>query len=306
MTSCLTRRVSVKLCETVQDFLQETVEFRALESIRLNLISTIALSYSQRIVNEKCYWWILLDDQRIVGIALKTGHQPMILSPMSMTASEAFAHYILQQNVEFTAVNGPQDTIDSFLDTYIDATRSNGLSLSRKLKSKQLIYEVKHFQEPTQSKGSPHQLTHDDIEIGAIFLKEFNEEVKFETNFDLIAFTRAKVEAGLYWFWIDIIDGRKTIVALGGHSFVVANQNGEKSVGRIGPIYTRPLYRSQGYGSHLTAFLTSKLLTDHSCRVMLFADEANPSSNKVYRRLGYEVLGENVEFSLLFDSEDFG
>jgi predicted GNAT family acetyltransferase len=287
----------VKLCETVQNFLQETEEFRAFDPIRLNLISTIALSFSQRNVVEECFWWILFLDQRIVGVAIKTGHQPMILSPMPIISSETFAYHILQQSLEFSCVNGPQDTVESFLDAYTKAS-SLGSSLQRKLKTKQLIYEVKDLREPSQWKGSPHQLTHDDIEIGAIFLKEFHEEVNFETNFDLIAFTRAKVDAGLYWFWTDIIDGVKTIVALGGHSFVVANPTGERSVGRIGPIYTRPSYRSHGYGSYLTAFLTSTLLTNYSCRVMLFADEANPSSNKIYRRLGYEVLGENLEYSL--------
>jgi predicted GNAT family acetyltransferase len=33
--------------------------------------------------------------------------------------------------------------------------------------------------------------------------------------------------------------------------------------------------------------------------VMLFADAANPGSNRVYERLGFAVAGEQVELDLL-------
>lgn len=59
---------------------------------------------------------------------------------------------------------------------------------------------------------------------------------------------------------------------------------------RIGPVYTPPDRRGQGYASSLTAAASQDQLDRGRQFVFLFTDLANPTSNKIYRAIGHEPV----------------
>jgi RimJ/RimL family protein N-acetyltransferase len=63
---------------------------------------------------------------------------------------------------------------------------------------------------------------------------------------------------------------------------------------RIGPVYTPPQFRGRGYGSGVTAAITQHAERQGAESVILFTDLANPTSNSIYRRLGYEPVEDRV------------
>lgn len=66
---------------------------------------------------------------------------------------------------------------------------------------------------------------------------------------------------------------------------------------RIGPVYTPPEHRGHGYASILTARV-SQLQLDrgrHFC--FLYTDLANPTSNAIYKRIGYERVCDSRELA---------
>jgi predicted GNAT family acetyltransferase len=65
-------------------------------------------------------------------------------------------------------------------------------------------------------------------------------------------------------------------------------------VSRIGPVYTPPASRRHGYGAAVTAACTQDALDRGARQVVLFTDEANPTSNGIYQQLGYRALDERV------------
>ena len=70
---------------------------------------------------------------------------------------------------------------------------------------------------------------------------------------------------------------------------------------RIGLVYTRPELRGRGYGSAITGSLAQLLLDEGQVWISLFADNANPVSNSIYRRLGFqaELVHRTWLFTLL-------
>ena len=56
---------------------------------------------------------------------------------------------------------------------------------------------------------------------------------------------------------------------------------------RIGLVYTPPEFRGRGYGTAITGSLAQLLLDQGQAWVSLFADNANPGSNRIYQRLGF-------------------
>ena len=77
----------------------------------------------------------------------------------------------------------------------------------------------------------------------------------------------------------------------GGSVVSLVGAGGETPHGiRIGPVYTPPERRSRGYASSLTAAASQDQLDRGREFVFLFTDLANPTSNKIYRAIGYEPV----------------
>jgi predicted GNAT family acetyltransferase len=67
-------------------------------------------------------------------------------------------------------------------------------------------------------------------------------------------------------------------------------------VSRVGWIYTPPEHRGQGYGAAVTAAISAEQLAGDATACMLYAQLSNPGSNRIYRRLGYRVVGEDLGY----------
>ena len=92
--------------------------------------------------------------------------------------------------------------------------------------------------------------------------------------------------AGAYWLWR--VDGEP--VSLSGHG----NPTGTGI--RIGPVYTPPEHRRQGYASALVAAQSEWLLSNGYRFCFLYTDLANPTSNAIYERIGYRQVAESVAY----------
>lgn len=63
---------------------------------------------------------------------------------------------------------------------------------------------------------------------------------------------------------------------------------------RVSHVYTPPADRRRGYAAACTAAVTALALAEGRSWCALFTDRANPTSNGVYRRIGYRVVGSPV------------
>ena len=63
---------------------------------------------------------------------------------------------------------------------------------------------------------------------------------------------------------------------------------------RIAGVYTPPELRGRGYASACVAALSRRLMEEGRQFCFLFTDAANPTSNAIYRRIGYEQVTEMV------------
>jgi predicted GNAT family acetyltransferase len=65
---------------------------------------------------------------------------------------------------------------------------------------------------------------------------------------------------------------------------------------RIGGVYTPPELRGRGYASALVAAVSQAQLDAGRAFCFLFTDLANPTSNKIYRHIGYEAVCDVDEY----------
>ncbi|MFD5200596.1 GNAT family N-acetyltransferase [Streptomyces sp. NPDC058375] len=64
---------------------------------------------------------------------------------------------------------------------------------------------------------------------------------------------------------------------------------------RVTLVYTPPELRGRGYAAAVTAAASRAAVEEGAAEVLLFADLANPTSNGVYLRIGYEPVADRVQ-----------
>ena len=94
------------------------------------------------------------------------------------------------------------------------------------------------------------------------------------------------LRAGTLYFWDD---GRPVAMC--------ATPGGAPSGARINLVYTPPDLRRRGYATAAVSDLTRRLLDGGSRYCCLYTDLANPTSNSVYRRIGYRPVCDIDEYS---------
>ncbi|MCO6009779.1 GNAT family N-acetyltransferase [Actinoallomurus purpureus] len=80
-------------------------------------------------------------------------------------------------------------------------------------------------------------------------------------------------------------------VALAGRTRMVAGMV------RIAPVYTPSEHRRHGYGAAATAAVSQAAVDAGAEEVVVFADLANPGSNTIHRRIGYQPLDDYLVIS---------
>ena len=95
----------------------------------------------------------------------------------------------------------------------------------------------------------------------------------------------SNIERSLVWIWE--------------HDQPVSMSAASQPVGgvsRIRSVYTPPEHRNQGWAAVCVSALVARLMSTGVERCVLFTDLANPTSNAIYQRLGFEPHSEHVEF----------
>lgn len=90
------------------------------------------------------------------------------------------------------------------------------------------------------------------------------------------------IAKGMYWIW----ERNDQPVSMA--SFLRPNPEGIA----LGLVYTPPEARGKGYASNLVAQMSQFQLDQGKEWLALFTNADNPTSNKIYRNIGYKVVGE--------------
>lgn len=93
-----------------------------------------------------------------------------------------------------------------------------------------------------------------------------------------------------YGLWAHVVEDE--IVSVSGHSGPTPNGV------RIGGVFTPQEQRGQGFATNLVAAQSRWLLDNGRKFCFLYTDLANPTSNSIYRRIGYHQIAESAQYVL--------
>jgi predicted GNAT family acetyltransferase len=231
------------------------------------------------------WWWVIEDaDGAVRGMMMRTAPHKLVLSPMPREAVQLAVAAVADADPEIPGVSGSTELAESFLAQFI--TRSNR-ALQTRIEHHLLVYVLGSLRPAPPSTGSWRSGQLRDFELLLTWWTGFADDTDIERH-GLEEGLRASLVGGRIHLWMN---ADRPVCAVA-HSTVLDVPSGQ--VARIGPVYTPPEERRNGYAGQLTAAVSSKLLKQ-GIGLMLFTDATNPTANAVYTRLGYERVDELVE-----------
>jgi GNAT superfamily N-acetyltransferase len=221
------------------------------------------------------------DDSELVGAAIRTPPYPLLATGLGTAGVDCAAHELARTHPEMNGVRGLRPTAVAFADLWQTITGHPGVATTE-----ERLYRLATLRVP-QVPGGPRGT--DDADRGLLmgWLDGFFEETSVDGADPASRgrFVDTANEVGdRFVLWV--VDGVPVSMAM-----VRAPASG---VSRIGPVYTPPDRRGRGYGSAVTAAAAMRAQAEGARQVVLFADLANPVSNAIYQRIGFECVVDVV------------
>jgi GNAT superfamily N-acetyltransferase len=230
-------------------------------------------------------YWIVRDGGAIVGVAMQTPLEWRVgITPMPVGAARALAAHLARADTAVPGVEGEAEAAAAFAGAWSDlravsASPERGTRI-RELRTLTLPSGVPGHLRPPQPADTPTLMAFLDAFAEGMGEPGLTEEQVVQ-----------RVEAGRLGVWD--VDG--AVVSLVGRTDAVAG------VVRIAPVYTPPAQRNHGYAAACVGALSAQMVAaGHRC--ILSTDLANPTSNGVYRRLGYEAIAEVLRYEFAVSS----
>ncbi|WP_405799760.1 GNAT family N-acetyltransferase [Streptomyces sp. NBC_01506] len=200
-----------------------------------------------------------------------------LLGPMPDRAARELVPVLRAVDPELNSVHGENASARAFAAEWTG--RADGWQVSHRVR----LLRLGELTPPDPAPAGRARLaTHGDLPLVTEWMSAFAADTG-QSGGDHARATAERVAAGRLWVW----DVAGAPVSMASVSPVVAGQ------ARVAPVYTPLRLRGRGYGGAVTAAISGAARQAGAEQVVLFTDLANPTSNALYRRLGYRPLTDS-------------
>lgn len=217
----------------------------------------------------------------VTGAAMRTPPWALLLAVLPPGSEPELVTQLRHHGVEVPSVNGTEEAVRRFT-----ACWTAGTDLAGDTALRQRLFRLDRLVPPEPAPaGSARLAGQADLDLAMDWLTAFGHEADSHGGPPDRAFYADRVDQELIWFWLD---EQGDPVSLAGRTTTIAG------VSRVGPVYTPPEHRRHGYAAGVTTACTQHALDTGAEQVILFTDLANPTSNAIYRRLGYRPIEDRM------------
>jgi predicted GNAT family acetyltransferase len=277
--------MKLRIHDSVDDFRSVAVDFYRRDPIaataELTALRSLTDSDSARLL--VTVW----DGDKPIGAALQKPPFPLLCGGLPPAAISQIVAELVRRGVHLTGVRGPSVTASTFAAAWCAAIRAvSSVAMNERL------YRLQALRPPPGVAGDVRSADPGDIDMIVEWLMLFGQEA-FGDTADRAATARSvqasKSLGDEFLLWTLL----RQPVSLAVVRLPVAG------VSRIGPVYTPTTHRGNGYGAAVTAAAALWAREHSSDDVVLFADLANPTSNTIYQRLGFQPISDyaHIDFT---------
>jgi len=251
---------------------QNTIQLAAAETLRVRGAAAFGET-------APLFGWWRSSGGEITAALLHTPPYPVLLTRLSERSAEPLAEALVTCRRPLAGVNAEQGDAAAFATAW---SRLTGTSFRESRRSR--LFRLERLRPPDpRPPGAAREATAADRALLESWLAAFGDEIGESFRSPSSVVDDQLSYRGLI-LWED-----------GGAAVSVAGrQRPAAGVVRVGPVYTPPEHRRQGYAGAVTAAVSQAALDGGADHVALFTDLANPTSNALYQRLGYRPVEDRV------------
>ncbi|HEY1177042.1 MAG TPA: GNAT family N-acetyltransferase [Phytomonospora sp.] len=231
-------------------------------------------------------WIRVLDGDELAGVAMVTPPHMLCLPGLPEEAVTALADALSERRPDLPGVTGPRAPVERFVARW---SVLNGVAAKRG--TALMMYELTEPRVPASVPGEPRRAAPADRELLADWVAAFSTDVHSpidRTRAQRLEYVDRRIERGLLWLWED--DGVPVSMAV--------RTDAVEGISKVSLVYTPAEHRGRGYAAAAVSRLCERLLAEPDIdRCMLYADLGNPTSNGVYRRVGFTPAVEAVDYT---------
>lgn len=271
--------VGWQLTQDVEEFRTAADACLAREAARSTLLLTVSESIRVGGATRPArfgYWRESANAPVSAGFVQTPPLRPL-LGPMPDRAARALVPVLRAVDPALTSVQGETACAEAFAAEWTG--RQGGWRVSHQVR----LLRLGELTPPDPAPAGRARLAVDaDLPLLAEWMSAFAADTG-QPGADCTQATAERIATGRMWLW----DVAGAPVAMASLSPIVAGQ------ARVSPVYTPLRLRGRGYGGAVTAAISRAARDAGAEQVLLFADVTNPTSNALYRRLGYRELTES-------------
>ena len=219
----------------------------------------------------------------VIGCALAIPPRDLILTQMEPLGVEALIRALSEELPSLPGVVGPDPASGEFA-----AQWSKSMQRPARVRMRQRFYVLRQASASfSDTPGRLRRATSSDLPLVAEWIARFNEDAVTGDLEDPKEMAERAIARDQLYLW-----QASGPVSMAG--WTGAAPNGR----RISFVFTPAGERRRGYASACVAALSRALLASGRSYCCLYADLANPTSNAIYRRIGYKRLFDATHYSL--------
>lgn len=272
-----------------KEFLWYNQAFLEKEEVTNGLLLGLALHLAKdRTAQADALFYSVRKNARPIFACLQTAPaRYFIFSPAEDGAWQLVLDDLINRSISIPGLLGPRQMTNQAAHYW--AAQTEGRT---DVNMRQLIYRLDKVVPVDEKEGYLRQAQQTDLLLLKKWIKAFSKESLGElmTLEEAAEMTKKKIEAAELFVWED----------KNGEVLTMAGITRPTTNGMcINYVYTPPIYRKQGLASICVAQLSQLVLDRGYQFCTLFTDEDNPTSNRIYKRMGYKEVATyvSVQFS---------
>ena len=267
--------------KTPQLFLDDTEHFLEKRELENNLILGICNGFADKTkVQEGCVFINAADGDKVKAASIKTAAKAIIAADTDQNIYiKELADYYLENNIDLKGVFGEGFYVNEFSEfygkqPYVDMTL--------------IVHKLTTVNKLPVAPGKFEMADSNDADLATEWALTFEEEKNpavRNSKEQVLKTTQTRIALGNVFKWTD--KGNTVCMA--------AINRKTKNSGIIGLVYTPEEYRGNGYATSHVQKLSEYILQNGFSYCGLFTDKANPTSNSIYKKIGYEPITEFLD-----------
>jgi GNAT superfamily N-acetyltransferase len=280
------RVVTLHHTDDAETYASAVIGFLEAEPCRRNVLRSVLemVRGGEAVLTAPAQFWWATDGEGVVAAASWTPPYHLLVSELSdavaaalVTSAGAHARGL---RVPVPGVTGP-----SAAARLVAAAWQSVHGTPTTVQLIELLHQLGTLAAPARPEGGWRRAIASDTDELARWFVAFTTEAGLTAPPDPRRLVATLIQAARLFVW----EAAGHPVSMAAHSALVAG------VARVGPVYTPPHERQHGYARRLTYEVTREALDAGATRVILYTDTSNPTSNSIYRQIGYRPVEDFLQ-----------